>query len=184
MSEDPWKDIPSPSASQSVNAKRVDADLQWDFFWAKDVNSHCLLMLTFDKGSQPQGHLPNPKGIDLSTALTPDGNRVMLLFCLMDSSQKDIFRKLCLDIVASSVAATDEKEAVSLAVRRTWRWHHLLRGGADGRLSPEEQKAIAGLAAAGIVRGGTNREFYPNRVLTQGQEQQFVGRAEAALRLH
>lgn len=144
MNNDPWTGIPSPTASQAVNAKRVDVDLKWDFFWAKDVDSHCLLMLTYGNESQPGGHLPKVKGIELSTVATPDSDRQMLLFCLADSAQKDIFYKLCQDIVAASSGADNEKEAVALAVRRTWRWHHLLRGGTDGRLSSGEQKGLIG----------------------------------------
>ena len=40
--------------------------------------------------------------------------------------------------------AVSEPDAVNTALRRTWRWHHLLRGGRSGLLSPEEQKGLIG----------------------------------------
>ena len=40
--------------------------------------------------------------------------------------------------------ARSEPEAVERFLLRTWRWHRLLRGGGDGRLSQEEQKGLIG----------------------------------------
>ena len=37
-----------------------------------------------------------------------------------------------------------EREAIERFVVRTWRWHRLLKGGGDGRLSEEEQKGLMG----------------------------------------
>lgn len=144
MSEDPWREISPPSASQSVNARRVDADLPWDFYWAKDVEGRCLLLLAYARESAPHGHLPKVKGIELTTASGFDDDHEMLIYALADGAQRDIFFKLCRDIVASTASTTTEKDAVGTAVRRTWRWHHLLRGGGDGRLSAEEQKGLIG----------------------------------------
>jgi len=36
---------------------------------------------------------------------------------------------LCRDIVECTARAKSEREAVALTLARTWRWHHLLRGG-------------------------------------------------------
>jgi hypothetical protein len=144
LTDNPWGEIPAPSATEAVNARRVDADLKWDFFWGKDVDNHCLLLLTYDASSRSSGHLPKVKGIDLKTAPTTDDQREMLVYCLADSAQRDIFYKLCRDIVDSSASAVDERDAVAIAVRRTWRWHHLLRGGSSGLLKAEEQKGLIG----------------------------------------
>lgn len=144
MTEDPWRDIVAPAASQVVNARRVDADLPWDFFWAKDVDGHCLLTLTYGHGSEPAGPLPTLKDIEVSGVATSDEERTMLIFRLTDATEKDLFYKLCRDIVDSTHEAQDETDAVARAVRRTWRWHHLLRQGTVGRLSTEEQKGLIG----------------------------------------
>jgi len=46
--------------------------------------------------------------------------------------------------VSCAAGAGTEREAVHLAIARTWRWHHLLRGGSDSRLTLEEQKGLIG----------------------------------------
>lgn len=144
MTEDPWRDIPAPNASQSVNAKRVDAELPWDFFWARDVERRCLLLLAYTHDAAPHIHLPRVRGIEVTTTSAFDQDQEMVVFRLMDTAQRDLFQKLCRDIVASTTKATCEREAVAIALRRTWRWHHLLRGGGDARLSSEEQKGLIG----------------------------------------
>ena len=93
----------------------------------------------------------------------------------------------------SQAAGLDLDSAVTRRTYVVWMWRaigpHLPRGIVNAglsdisNLSAEEQEAVAGLAAAGIVRGDSNRAFNGNDVLTQGAEQKFVGRAEAALRL-
>lgn len=97
-------------------------------------------------------------------------------------------------VLSASQAAGLDLDAV--IVRRTyalWMWRaigpYLPSGIAHANfsdltnLSAEERKAVAGLAAAGIVRGGTNQAFNGNGVLTLAAEQAFVGRAKAALGL-
>lgn len=144
MSNDPWKDLAPPNAADAINAKRVDANIPWGFFWARGVDHKCLLVLQHDAASTPHGRLPTLKGIEVAVL---DGNRDsdrMLVLKLLDSAHRDIFHRLCGDIVAGSSHAASEREAVETALARTWRWHHLLRGGSDGRLSPEEQKGLIG----------------------------------------
>jgi hypothetical protein len=46
--------------------------------------------------------------------------------------------------MAAAEAAATEPEAVSVALARTWRWHHLLKGGGSGKLGDEEQKGLIG----------------------------------------
>ena len=77
--------------------------------------------------------------------LTPDESDTQLLALkLLDSNQRDIFQTLCLDIISTAAQADSEAEAVSAALMRTWRWHHLLRVGRGTLLSPEEQKGLLG----------------------------------------
>lgn len=144
MSDDPWSDLAVPNASDAINAKRVDPALRWGFFWARGVDRKCLLVLRHPAAASPRGRLPRLKGIEVTLTDADHGSERMLVLRLMDSAQRDIFYRLCRDIIASSGNAASEKEAVETTLARTWRWHHLLRGGGDGRLSPEEQKGMIG----------------------------------------
>ena len=71
-------------------------------------------------------------------------HRLTLALRLLNSSLRDLFYRLCLDIIASTDLAASEREAVAKSVARTWRWHHMLRGGGGGLLSTEEQMGLIG----------------------------------------
>lgn len=140
---DPWKDLTPPSAAAAINARRVDEKSPWHFFWAREADGKCLLVLQHADASRLKGRLPKPKGLEVAENDLGGGNH-FLVFRLLDSKQRDIFHQLCMDIVAAGADARSEQEAVELAVARTWRWHHLLRGGTGGRLSEDEQKGLIG----------------------------------------
>ena len=144
MTDDPWKDLTPPTAAASINARRVDENNPWGFFWARAMDGKCLLVLRHASESSPTRRLPSLKGVEVAVA---DGESIdsrMLVFRLLDTKQRDIFHQLCIDIVAAGAAAGTEHEAVELAIARTWRWHHLLRGGTGERLSEDEQKGLIG----------------------------------------
>ena len=144
MGEDPWAEIDPPSIADSVAARRVDTNLPWDFFWARGVDGSVLLTLSHATGSAPTTHLPRLRDIEV-TLSPPDGSDTQLLaFQLLDPNQRDIFQTLCRDIISAAARAESEAGAVSAALMRTWRWHHLLRGGHHTLLSPEEQKGLLG----------------------------------------
>jgi hypothetical protein len=133
VTNDPWHGIAAPSASDSI---------KWDFFWGRSMDDKCLFALQHDSSASPSGKLPRLKGIDVALTSPPNEAKRILLFKLQESGQRDIFERLCRDIVAATAGRTTEKEAVATALARTWRWHHLLRGGATGLLSSEEQKGL------------------------------------------
>lgn len=144
MSRDPWENLTVPDVADAINARRVSTEIPWNFFWARDIEGRCLLILRHDIQNSPKAHLPRLKGIEVGLPPNQAGDGNMLFFRLTDLSQRDIFHRLCDDIIERATEATSEKEAVAVALSRTWRWHHLLRGGRDGRLSIEEQKGLIG----------------------------------------
>jgi hypothetical protein len=144
MTEDPWRDLAPPAAAETVNARRVDAKAPFDFFWARDADRNCLLVLRHRSESATSGRLPKLRGIEINESRNETSDQRTLSFRLLDSTHRDIFYHLCADIVTSSQAAASEKEAVDVALARTWRWHYLLRSGTDERLSQEEQKGLIG----------------------------------------
>lgn len=141
---DPWADLATPDQTAKISARRVDQKLPWHFFWAKSMDRKCLLVLRHSPGAQPGSRLPTLNGLSISESDAEDGTNRLLVFRLADSNQRELFRQLCLDIVAATRTADTEKQAVELALARTWRWHHLLRGGSSGLLSEEEQKGLIG----------------------------------------
>ena len=144
MAKDPWAEIDTPSIADSVAARRVDANLPWDFFWARAVDGGVLLTLLHATGSAPNAQLPRLRDIEVTLSPPDESDTQLLAFKLLDSNQRDIFQTLCQDIISAATQAESEAGAVSAALSRTWRWHHLLRGGRGTLLSPEEQKGLLG----------------------------------------
>jgi hypothetical protein len=144
MSDDPWAGLSLPPSNSKISALRVDPENPWGFFWARDISGSCLLVLRHSAHSVTDSPLPALKGVDVSRTSGENEDERMLVFRLLESSHKDIFQRLCRDIVGSTSRASTEREALGLALARTWRWHHLLRGGGDGLLNSEEQKGLIG----------------------------------------
>ncbi len=142
MNDDPWRGIAAPTAFDSMTARRVDPEIAWDFFWGRSIDRKYLFALQHDADASPTGKLPKLKGIDLSLTSPPNDSKRILLFKLQDSGQRDIFERLCRDIVGAAKQLGTQKEAVAATIARTWRWHHLLRGGTTNLLSAEEQKGL------------------------------------------
>ena len=142
--ENPWREIEPPSIAHSVNARRVDAELPWHFFWARGADRGVLLTLRHAAESAPAAPLPKLRDIEVTLSPPDHTNAQILVLKLLDPGQQDIFHTLCQDIISAASRADSEAQAVSVALMRTWRWHHLLRGGRGTALSPEEQKGLLG----------------------------------------
>lgn len=144
MSGDPWTTLDRPERSGSISAKRVDETTRWDFYWGYDHDARLLLVLRHRPESALRNRLPRLKGIEIFEQPSIGKEKPALVLRLLDSTLRDIFHRLCLDIIGSTSPASSETEAIATAIARTWRWHHLLRGGGGGLLSAEEQIGLIG----------------------------------------
>lgn len=142
--EDPWHPIPLPKEGSLISGRRVDANLPWNIFWAVDLERRCLLVLRHSKENQTAQKLPRLRGLEVELRSQADDGFSSLVLRLLDSRQRDLFYRLCLDIVSATENAGSETEAVGLFLARTWRWHRLLQVGRSGLLSEEEQKGLIG----------------------------------------
>ena len=143
-SDDPWKGLAPPEQVSMVSGRRVDPKLQWNLYWAVDADGSCLLILQHARESRPGNKMPNLRGLEIEARLPQSGKHGLLVIRLKESQQREIFHRLCLDIVEATHSARSEDEAIERFLARTWRWHRLLRGGRDRRLSDEEQKGLIG----------------------------------------
>ena len=84
------------------------------------------------------------RGLEIEIRQSRPADPAILVLRLKDQEQRGIFLRLCLDIVSAVGSARSEAGAVECFVGRTLRWHRLLKGGRDGRLSDEEQKGLLG----------------------------------------
>ncbi len=141
---DPWSAIKTPGSDSELITRRVDSSIQWDVFWAVDRLRRCHLALLHDDTECQTPELPALRGIEITDRPGVTGDRHTLSIMLLSGEDRDLFYRLCTDIVEAVSGAQDEKQAISVAIRRAWRWHHLLRTGRSGRLAEEAEKGLIG----------------------------------------
>lgn len=183
--EDPWVNLIPPERTTIASARRVDPTMPWHVFWALDADRRCLLMLQHTKGTVP-ARLPRLRGLQVYSRSQDTGGDDLLVVRLVDSEQRDLFYRLCTDIVAAIRTAATEVDAVGRFLARIWRWHRLLRSGQDGRLTDEEQKGLLGeltvlqehlFSAVGVARSvaswtgplGASKDFQIGRVCVEAK---------------
>lgn len=140
----PWKGIEAPSARELINGKRVDATAPWGFFWATNAEKHQLLVLYCKERPELAMRVPKLKELGIHITEPDESGAVKVVLELHEATYRDIFYRLCQDIVDAARDSKSEAEAANVMLVRTWRWHHLLRGGSDERLSVEEQMGLIG----------------------------------------
>lgn len=141
MRPDPWADI--GRAGGSLTLRRVDATHPADFFWARDAEGRCALVLVVAVGVVVNEARPTLNGIEIIEAPDQDGKHAFVLV-LKREEDRELFRHLCDDIVEACRSKVGDQAVLSSTIRRAWKWHSLLRGGPSQRLSPEEQQGLIG----------------------------------------
>jgi len=144
MTEDPWSDITPPALTARISARRVDRPTPWGLYWGVDADRNMLLILQHACEIGRPRRLPTLRGLRVEEQSADDSPEQRIVIRLTDREQRDIFLRFCHDIVDATVVAGTEEQAVERFLARTWRWHWLLRGGRDDRLSDEEQKGLIG----------------------------------------
>jgi hypothetical protein len=137
-SEDPWHGL----SAGSIDARRVSREGRHDFFWALSGLSEPGLVLRLTTGADEPRPLPRLRNLDIAFRDVEGGRALVIL--LKDGEQRELFAGLCEDIVRASEAASENQDALVRAIRRTTRWHHLLRGGRADLLSLDEQRGLLG----------------------------------------
>ena len=135
MHNDPWKGL------AEGNMRRVDAQGKHDFFWATIENKAPALLMRLAPATETTSDLPVLKNINVQFR-TVSGKA--LVISLLDNAHREIFETLCRDIVETAEGAPDQTAALDRVIRRTRRWHFLLKGGSSQGLSKEEQRGLVG----------------------------------------
>lgn len=135
-SESPWTKL------SEGEALRVNADGKYDFFWVKPEAGIPGLMLRLLEKPDPLPRLPKLK--NLTANFRSVGAGYAFVLTLKDLSQIDVFETLCRDVVEAGESAENINDALTRTIQRTYRWHHLLRGGKPNGLSLEEQRGLVG----------------------------------------
>lgn len=140
---DPWRNLEPPTGDNPITGSRVDASHPWNLFWALDTDNKPSLALGHSVDFS-QSRLPRVRSLTVRHEPSAEPGASLILLTLTDPSLRDVFARLCLDIVNRTRECRTEAEACAVMVRRTWRWHHLLAGGGDDRLSAQRQLGLLG----------------------------------------
>lgn len=134
MTEGPWTNLPESEA------RRVDSKGKHDFFWVRMPDNTPALLLQLAADTAEVRPLPKLRHLGVFYRMI-DGHNCYCI-ALKDRAHLDIFETLCRDVINAAEQAEDLQNALSRAVRRTLRWHHLLRGESSTGLSLEEQRGL------------------------------------------
>ncbi len=138
LSDTPWKGL----GQGGVDSRRVNHAGKWGFFWVIVPREDPALALMLRAPPVPAPKLPKLRSLETGLAALTSGPTFYLR--LKDHAQLELFETLCRDVVGCAEQATTEAEALTRAIGRTCRWHHLLRGGRGDGLTDEEQKGLIG----------------------------------------
>ena len=133
MTNDPWKGL------SDGNMRRINAQGKHNFFWAIIENKAPALLMGIAPSTETMSELPTLKNINVQFRTV---NGKALVISLLDNAHREIFETLCSDIVAAAEGAPDQAAALDRVLRRTRRWHFLLKGGSSKGLSKEEQRGL------------------------------------------
>ena len=142
--EDPWRDLIAPDPTSTLAGKKVSEETGLArFYWLLDRNRSRILGLKHASPCVPKDQMPKIRGLQMEDLADDDASGTLLIR-LVDAAQVELFYRLCMDIMSSASGASSPQATVSAVLHRTWRWHHLLRGGTDGRMTPHAQQGLIG----------------------------------------
>jgi hypothetical protein len=139
MNENPWRNIPAPSAGD-LSALRVDPASPHGFYWAKKSDGRISLVLSLSEAHDLSYMLPQLRGIEVTWV--PEQRQLQMV--LASISDQEIFHNLCEDLVHSASPAIGEADCVQLLLTRLTRWQRLM---SKGGLNILDERRIRGLLA-------------------------------------
>ena len=105
--QDPWRNITTPAAPESMQAHLVDSNGKWSFYWAVGIDRERYLLLVHKAVSTDAKKLPRLNGIEMTMRAGDTAADAILSLMLVDIAQAELFHRLCTDIfVASDNAST------------------------------------------------------------------------------
>jgi hypothetical protein len=126
-SNDPWSEIPRSNKDNALNRIRADASHPLDFWYARDFQGRYIFYLDAKAEIAAADTLPHPAGMEV-TAFDAGNSICRLVLTLTDSTQIDIFRVLCSDLIkATADVVRNEGAGLSITLTRLVRWQEMLK---------------------------------------------------------
>jgi len=137
----PWDTISPPA--KDLSALRADALHPLDLFWAKDHLGRYLFIYEYLGNDTEFNDSPNLVGID--TVFMPSETGVSrLVLVLKEKINWELFFAICCDLLNATREAKSTKSAITIILRRLFRWQEFLKKNRRGILSEEKIKGLIG----------------------------------------
>lgn len=143
-SEDPWADIDKPPSDQKFSGRLAPECHPLQLFRGLDHLGRRNLFLVHDRKSASKTKLPEMAGLIVEKRERSYEDKLLASVILESEENADIFIRLSEDIIDVVANAENEREAVTLFIERTWKWHALLRGKRKSVLNRDAQMGLIG----------------------------------------
>lgn len=142
---DNWENIQPSNHPDDLRVRRVDPEHPMDFFYGKDYLGNYVLTV---RGNITGKVLPKPMnlaGIDINLVKIKDGIWVLYMR-LLDATQVDIFRALCLNLMSATSSLNPKQDDVGIQIILNCikRWHDLLKARREKLLSRSQITGLFG----------------------------------------
>ena len=141
---DPWDGVAAPTAGGDLFGHLILESRPHDMFRARDRQGRRVLFMVHDPRSIEGTTLPQLAGIEVVSRSRADDGKGLLALHLQSDDDAEIFSRLCDDVVDTVAGSRDERTAVRAFIRRTWKWHDLLKGSRRNVLGRESQLGLIG----------------------------------------
>ncbi len=140
---DPWAEIAVPPSGKYAR-RRVEGAREIDLFWYRDETGHeGLLALVPASVSTEEAAKAAMTSRGVSAEVRPiDAEHRVLTIRLEDSGQKELFLRLCDDLIDRALRERDELAAYRAVCTRLKRWQEFLSRGRRDVLSPNEVRGL------------------------------------------
>lgn len=140
---DPWAEITVPPPGK-YSRRRVEGSREIDLFWYRDETDHeGLLFVVPAAVSDEEAAKASVTSRGVSAEVRPVGERLRILTIrLEDSTQKELFLRLCEDLIDRALREHEKLTAFRIVCARLKRWQEFLSRGRKDVLSPNEVRGL------------------------------------------
>jgi len=140
-SDDPWASI-EVDATQLLG-RRVAGSHALPIYWVRGADGAPGLLLKDIEPDAVPSRFPSSRGISVQMGNPGEQEREVRIF-LLSPGDREVFRALCLDVVAFSAPKTNPRSATSAVFRRLEHWQALLSKGTLQEMGPQEIRGVIG----------------------------------------
>ena len=120
----------------------IDADHPLNIFIGYNDQLLLSFMIISDQVISSSSSIPQTRSIKINSAIRRDGKNALSFSC-KEASNKDLFCRLCFDMLESARNATPSEKYTRL-IQRYYAWYRMLEGVRPAELSVNQQKGLCG----------------------------------------